>query len=1626
MMVEKYWSGVTTLNCTNSTTFSETSNPGSPCETHASGDDVPQQRIFRKLRTVINAKTAAGCNTKSNAHSRTNVPFAIFSLRMASISAKMAPHTQAANLTIKQQYQPHQWPWSTNSNSNSNNSTTSNSTANSSSSLPASVNTHTQTQPASNAANSVISPSITVTPVNKLKRLQPVQSEASHGGSITRSNSTNTIANGAKRIRATSVEKVNKSVGTNTTNLSGPPGLVAVGSSLAAATSSTTTKKLTQMAIVAASSINHQQQHHLHHQQQQQQQQQQHQQQQISTGTTTTTITKNTRNFTATPNGNADLSNANKITAGRATTLKTTATASATSTTTATAEAEAEITTTTELMTTTSTVLQQKSIIKTPIKGSSASLEKYLNLLQQQQLVKQTDLDVRTLTTSISPTTSLKKVERKTARIAPTVSVNRKVSHSTQGGLGVGQPKKPITIAPRTADPKLGVNFNQQQMGATNSNSQTKQQEQIVKSQQPTVLLTAIRIPQQQQQSTQTQTTQPQSSQQTPQQPPQQQPQQQQQQQFKQTVQQQSPISSPPRTPTKLGSAVFQFHPQTTAVMPNLVQIPNLVPTQPVSSATKLNTVSTTVSATTSSPSQSANLLMNNASHGLTAARLNNGTTQLFMNGAVIKLHQIQQQQQVAVSSAQQVPTSQQNLTMEATTVNMNLNGLISKPPALSATMPLSATATIGTNQQPQQGKTFALHTQPSAQLFQQTNAATAAAFAPQQLFMTPTGGIFLNAAALPTMLTSGLTAASLQQALTQAAQANVPALHPLQPTQPQATQLPNITAIIQQQQQQQAQQTQAQHNFHQLLANIPQAVLQNLQATTKFGQGPQFVPIPSHLFLNPQTPALASNGSSASLTNPITISTSTIPSGSTTVTQPLSPPPLVATVSTFSTTTKPIMNTLNSQKIIIASATTGTSTAKAPVAIKPISSTEPPKLVPVQMNKPSISIAPVLTNPPKLVTPSAPVPKLVLSASVASKATSTTALPTKDLPKPCLLSLEPPALAPASIPAAIKLPLPGPPINTQRAIDNKSPPALNPLSLDCGSSNDSGFVANSSDTEDKSLTIDLCSPGTPDFSPQKKEEEITKSVEPPSPDSPTAEPEEETEFDSKDDEPTEPELPERPPQSSPPPLRLLPPTIETCLLENLSHNSSLPPSQKSPKSLILEQIKLKLPDKPDDQPQESMSSDQDSTSQSPLDEQQSSMATPSESQRSTTPIDLSPPSIDTDLLATPPPGSECAKSPILSQPKTIRFPALNGAHHNFGRKGFRRLSDGRLFGLCYWNNCDAQFDTSSKLLDHLQIEHVNSQSGPFACLWDGCKVHNKESCSRRWLERHVLSHGGSKPHKCIVAKCGMRFGSQLALEKHVNNHFSNSDSAGSSKRSSDPPLPKVLRKTGKKLRYRRQPWSARRFDFFDIGVMEGLQHRLILAGSVASARRGTVTFRGQAAGRRTTSTGTEVFVKWYPREIISDDWIPEAEVTLTREISIQELSPDQRFELEAQLKTNRKANAELLSDLHELNLKLQTVADATSSSCCSSSSSSSRSSSSFSFSSSGCSSMSTPIPFNSRTGPKKLRKPSKDSYTTSSSPLSSVLSSSSSSLLSSGSSNSSSSCRNSGSASSCSSSTSS
>ncbi|XP_050528682.1 uncharacterized protein LOC126898551 [Daktulosphaira vitifoliae] len=216
--------------------------------------------------------------------------------------------------------------------------------------------------------------------------------------------------------------------------------------------------------------------------------------------------------------------------------------------------------------------------------------------------------------------------------------------------------------------------------------------------------------------------------------------------------------------------------------------------------------------------------------------------------------------------------------------------------------------------------------------------------------------------------------------------------------------------------------------------------------------------------------------------------------------------------------------------------------------------------------------------------------------------------------------------------------------------------------------------------------------------------------------------------------------------------------------------------------------------------------------------------------------------------------------------PKKLRFPKLDT--HWISLSGNI---------VCHWNGCDSYFNTSAKLIEHLQVKHVNIQkcSETFVCLWNDCKVFNKPSCSRSWLERHVLSHAGNKPLQCIVQKCRQRFSSQIMLERHVNQHFkvSNKEEEGNNG--------KLIRRKGKKLRLRRQPFSARKFDYFDQATMMELQAQLFLS-SVNSQHdfidysRRAIRFRPNVVAQRILegSKDSEVLVRWFPPELLDDEWI--------------------------------------------------------------------------------------------------------------------------------------------------------
>ncbi|KAM3968189.1 AE binding protein 2 jing [Aphomia sociella] len=281
-----------------------------------------------------------------------------------------------------------------------------------------------------------------------------------------------------------------------------------------------------------------------------------------------------------------------------------------------------------------------------------------------------------------------------------------------------------------------------------------------------------------------------------------------------------------------------------------------------------------------------------------------------------------------------------------------------------------------------------------------------------------------------------------------------------------------------------------------------------------------------------------------------------------------------------------------------------------------------------------------------------------------------------------------------------------------------------------------------------------------------------------------------------------------------------------------------------------------------------------------------------------------------------------CQKSPILKQPKTLRFPPRNLTKASSDKRTSSTDTTSTVT-VCLWENCKRELDSDSDLLEHLQAVHVETQAGKenYVCLWEQCKVRGKPSCSRLWLERHALSHGGNKPFKCIVDGCERRFSTQILLERHVNNHFNEvSPNTNGSKKSTDSGS-KLIRRNGKKLRYRRQPWSARMFDFFDAGTMEGLAWRLSRCtrwrlGGTCPLReppgRHTLTLHAVLRATRYNAAAdrTEALLTYFPPHVIEDEWVPEKDVKRTKRIEIASLPVHEKVIMYEQFCMSYKASA--------------------------------------------------------------------------------------------------------------------
>nr|AAH55234.1 AE binding protein 2 [Danio rerio] len=227
----------------------------------------------------------------------------------------------------------------------------------------------------------------------------------------------------------------------------------------------------------------------------------------------------------------------------------------------------------------------------------------------------------------------------------------------------------------------------------------------------------------------------------------------------------------------------------------------------------------------------------------------------------------------------------------------------------------------------------------------------------------------------------------------------------------------------------------------------------------------------------------------------------------------------------------------------------------------------------------------------------------------------------------------------------------------------------------------------------------------------------------------------------------------------------------------------------------------------------------------------------------------------------------------------------------------------------CCWDQCHMLFNTSPDLAEHIRGVHVDGQrGGVFVCLWKGCKVYNTPSTSQSWLQRHMLSHSGDKPFKCVVGGCNATFASQGGLARHVPTHFSsqNSSKLSSQTKVKEESPSKAGMNKRRKLKYKRRRSLPRPHDFFDAQTMDAIRHRAIclnLATHIESQGKGhSVVFHSTVIARRKEDSGkVKVLLHWTPEDILPDSWVSESDrpQLKTKVVHLSQLPQDTAFLLD-------------------------------------------------------------------------------------------------------------------------------
>ncbi|XP_025850927.1 zinc finger protein AEBP2 isoform X4 [Vulpes vulpes] len=243
-----------------------------------------------------------------------------------------------------------------------------------------------------------------------------------------------------------------------------------------------------------------------------------------------------------------------------------------------------------------------------------------------------------------------------------------------------------------------------------------------------------------------------------------------------------------------------------------------------------------------------------------------------------------------------------------------------------------------------------------------------------------------------------------------------------------------------------------------------------------------------------------------------------------------------------------------------------------------------------------------------------------------------------------------------------------------------------------------------------------------------------------------------------------------------------------------------------------------------------------------------------------------------------------CISSTIMDVDSTISSGRSTPAMMN--GQGSTTSSSKNIAYNCCWDQCQACFNSSPDLADHIRSIHVDGQrGGVFVCLWKGCKVYNTPSTSQSWLQRHMLTHSGDKPFKCVVGGCNASFASQGGLARHVPTHFSqqNSSKVSSQPKAKEESPSKAGMNKRRKLKNKRRRSLPRPHDFFDAQTLDAIRHRAIcfnLSAHIESLGKGhSVVFHSTVIAKRKEDSGKiKLLLHWMPEDILPDVWVNESE----------------------------------------------------------------------------------------------------------------------------------------------------